>query len=168
MIKIEREQIWVPSRADLLRETAFIGTQLQEIGLEKLATTIETAVKFRNNAYAPYSGYAVGAGLLTIDGKLSGGCNGEGVNYSITNHAEGVAIGKAISDGAAKENRKFIKALAISHDSDSGPCGECLQRLVEHADNCLTMITDPNGKVRRITSLLAILPYNFNPSHLGK
>jgi cytidine deaminase len=79
-----------------------------------------------------------------------------------------MAIAVSGADGRAKENRIYIKALAVVHEGDSGPCGECLQRIVEHADDCLIIVARPDGQIRRITSLKSIFPYNFNPSHLGK
>lgn len=162
------DRIWTPSPADLARERKFIEAEVREIGEDAILKMIDVAKEYRNNAYTPYSNYHVGASLLTIDGKTYGGCNNEYVAYSPTDHAEGTAITKANSEGAAKENRKFIKAIAVVVDADSGPCGECLQRIVEHADNCLIIIAGPEGKIKRITSLVAIFPYNFNPSHLGR
>lgn len=168
MIEISNEQIWVPTETDISKEVDFIQHQIQEIGIENIANTIETAVKYRGNAYTPYSNYKVGAAILTTSGKIFGGCNSESVAYSPTNHAEGTAIAKANSEGLAIKERKYIRAIAISHEGDSGPCGECLQRIVEHADNCLIVVASPEGKIRRITSLKTVFPYNFNPSHLGK
>lgn len=162
------DRSWTPSPADMARERKFIETEIRETGENELRKLVEVAIEFRKNSYAPYSNYNVGASLLTTDGKTFGGCNNEYVAYSPTDHAEGTAITKANSEGAAKENRKFIKAIAVVVDADSGPCGECLQRIVEHADNCLIIIAGPEGKIKRITSLMAIFPYNFNPSHLGR
>lgn len=160
-------KIWVPTPEYMAIENAYVENRITELGTRKIRTLIKEAVKFRDRAYTSYSHYDVGAAILTGDGKMFGGCNSESVAYSPTNHAEGVAIAKANSEGYGKSQRKFIEALAVCHDGDSGPCGECLQRMVEHADNCLIIVADPKGEVRRITSLKAIFPYNFNPSHLG-
>jgi cytidine deaminase len=167
MKEINKESIWVPSAQFLAAEKKFVATELKEIG-SNIWGMLEVAVDARDNAYAPYSNYKVGASILTVEGRIFSGCNSESVAYSPTNHAEGTAIAKAISKGAARTDRKFIKAIAVCHEGDSGPCGECLQRIVEHTDNCLVIIVDPKGKIGRITSLRAIFPYNFNPSHLGK
>lgn len=163
-----QDKIWIPTDGELGRERIFITAELRHLDEVTLRQLIGTAAEYRNNAYTPYSNYKVGAAILTKDWKIYGGCNSESVAYSPTNHAEGTAIAKAVSEGAAKESRKFIQAIVVSHTGDSGPCGECLQRIVEHADNCLVIISDPNGKIGRITSLKTIFPYNFNPSHLGK
>lgn len=162
------DRSWTPSPADLAKERKFIEAEVREIGVNEIHKLVDVAIEFRKNSYAPYSNYNVGASLLTTDGKTFGGCNNEYVAYSPTDHAEGTAITKANSEGASKENRKFIKAIAVVHEGDSGPCGECLQRIVEHADNCLIITADPTGEIKRITSLKAIFPYNFNPSHLGR
>jgi cytidine deaminase len=167
MIEIPDSAIWVPTPEFMLKEADFIRQQIKEIGTEKIADTIDMAVRSREKAYTPYSHYNVGAGLLTVGLRVYGGSNSESVAYSPTNHAEGTAIAKANSEGEALVERKYIKALAVCHESDSGPCGECLQRTIEHADNCLIIIAKPDGKIRRITSLQAIFPYNFNPTHLG-
>lgn len=159
---------WTPSPADLAKERRFIETEVREIGIDKINEMVKTAIHYRGNAYTPESHYDVGASILTIDGEEFGGCNSENVAYSPTNHAEGIAIAIANREGVWKKDRKFIKAVVVVHDGDSGPCGECLQRIVEHADNCLIVTADPKGEIKRITSLKAIFPYNFNPSHLGR
>lgn len=158
--------IWMPSEADLIAERKFIEAELEDLGEGVIHQLIKTAIKFRSKAYTPYSHYNVGAALLTTSGEIVGGSNSESAAYSPTNHAEGTAIAKANSEGLANKNRKYIKAIAICHQGDTGPCGECLQRIVEHTDNCLIIVADPKGKIKRITSLKAIFPYNFNPSHL--
>lgn len=162
------DRSWAPSPVDQVKERKFIEKEIREIGVEKINEMVKTAIHYRDNAYTPESGYNVGASVLTIEGEEFGGCNSENCAYSPTNHAEGVAISKATSEGVWKKQRKFIKAVAVVHDGDSGPCGECLQRIVEHADNCLIIVADPKGEIRKITSLKAIFPYNFNPSHLGR
>ena len=159
--------IWVPSHEFLNQERRFIADSIAEIGVDKINSMVVVAVKYRGNAYTPYSNYDVGASVLTITGKIYAACNSENVGYSPTNHAEGTAIAIANNTGIAKENRKYIKAVAVVHGGDSGPCGECLQRIVEHADNCLIIIADPEGNIRKLTSLKTLLPDNFNPSHLG-
>lgn len=160
--------IWVPPVEFMREQKEFVRREVKKIGIEKLQDLVSSAIETRENAYTPYSHYFVGAAVLTESGKIFGGCNSEGVNYSTTVHAEGLAIATANAAGEAQENRKYISALAVVHEGDSGPCGECLQRIVEHADNCLIIVAKPDGEIVKITSLLAIFPYNFNPSHLEK
>lgn len=168
MVEIPKDLIWTPSADFMAQEVKFIEQQLKEIGAAKIEEMVKVANKYRDNAYTPYSGYKVGASILCTDGDIFGGCNSEGVNYSTTNHAEGTAIATANAAGKAVGERKYMKALVVVHEGDSGPCGECLQRMVEHCDNCLIIVAGPDGQIKKITTLKAIFPYNFNPSHLGK
>ena len=90
------------------------------------------AVKAAENSYSKYSGFSVGAALLTSDGQLFTGCNIENASYSLTNCAERTAVFKAVSEGY----REFsVIAIAGSSDGDISrpcyPCGACLQVLSE-------------------------------------
>ena len=99
------------------------------------------AVKASERAYSKYSGFSVGAALLTDDEKLYTGCNIENSSYSLTNCAERTAVFKAVSDGCTK-----FKAIAVA-GSGSGdfskpcfPCGACLQVLSEFCGDEFTVI----------------------------
>lgn len=98
---------------------------------------LQQAEKARNSAYCPYSGFAVGAALLTDSGELYSGANIENASYPLCLCAERVAFSKAISDG----HRKF-KAIAIAGapqnetlDSPCPPCGACRQVISEFCDD---------------------------------
>lgn len=90
------------------------------------------AVRARECAYAPYSGYAVGAALLTKDGKVYEGVNIENASFGATNCAERTAIFSAVANG----EREF-EAIAVAggrkgeQPSDCTPCGICRQVLAE-------------------------------------
>lgn len=124
---------------------------------------VEKAFKARENSYAPYSGFAVGAAILAKNGKIYTGCNIENAAFSPTNCAERTAIFKAISEG----ERDFI-AIAIvggkigkSVDKFCPPCGVCRQVLSEFADeNLIIILADENGKIARHT-LGSIFPHSF-------
>ena len=92
---------------------------------------LEKAYEGRENAYAPYSNFKVGAAVLAENGKIYTGCNIENASYGATNCAERTAIFKAISEG----NRK-IRAIAIvgADDEYTYPCGICRQVIAEFAD----------------------------------
>ncbi len=96
---------------------------------------IELATKTRNNAYAPYSHYLVGAALITNDGKIFTGCNCENASYGLTNCAERSAVFRAVAEGY-----RHIDAIAIVGGPLGGemefasPCGACRQVLAEFAD----------------------------------
>ena len=91
-------------------------------------TLVEAAVLAARQSYSPYSHFAVGAALLTADGKVYSGCNVENASYGMTICAERVAVMKAVSEG----HRKF-KALAVVGGQGKAvpPCGACLQVLAE-------------------------------------
>lgn len=89
---------------------------------------IERAKEARENAYAPYSKFRVGAALLTSEGNIYTGCNVENASFGATCCAERIAIFKAISEG----DRDF-KAIFIASDAEGYiyPCGICLQVMAE-------------------------------------
>lgn len=139
-----------------------------EIGEERLNGLARNAAKARRNAYNPYSKYSVGASLFTVGGEEYSSCNAEVVTYTETDHAERSVITKAISEGAVERHgRKFIKAIAVSHSGESGPCGGCRQKIVKHANNCLVMDVDEEGQIVMITSIKILFPNAFTPTNLG-
>lgn len=89
---------------------------------------VKAAWQAREQAYAPYSKFPVGAALLAADGRIFIGCNVENLSYGLTQCAERVAIGAAVAAGA----RAF---LAVAVVADTGvpisPCGACRQVLAE-------------------------------------
>ena len=159
---------WTVNIDDSKTELAWIKSEIERIGqgiLEKLAKTASTQ---RQHAYVPYSHYQVGVSILTKSGDIYLGNNVERASYSETDHAEESAITNAVIHGeVGKSGRKFIVALAWSHEGDTAPCGRCRQIMAEHADNCLVLIVSVEGRIRRITSLKTLLPYAFTPTDLG-
>ena len=93
---------------------------------------MEVAIEYRKRSYAPYSHFQVGAGLLTKDGEIFGGCNIENAAYTPSSCAERTAIFKAVSEG-----KKEFSAIAIVGGKEDGelqfcsPCGVCRQVLAE-------------------------------------
>lgn len=89
---------------------------------------IDIAWTSRDHAYAPYSQFHVGACIETDQGNLIGGCNVENLSFGLTNCAERVAIGAAISQGA-----KSIRRVVVVADTDTpiSPCGACRQVMAE-------------------------------------
>jgi cytidine deaminase len=82
----------------------------------------------REQAYAPYSRFAVGAALLAGDGRVFTGCNVENLSYGLTQCAERVAIGSAIAAGAGG----FVQMVVVADtEVPISPCGACRQVMAE-------------------------------------
>ncbi len=116
----------------------------------------EMAVKAKEYAYAPYSGFKVGAAVLTSDGMVFLGNNIENASYGATVCAERVAIFKAIS-----EAKKNIVKLAIASDTNdfTMPCGICRQVISEFMSDGEIILGNENEiKVYKVSELL---PYAF-------
>ena len=122
---------------------------------------IETARKYRERSYSPYSHFAVGAAVLTADGKVYGGCNIENASYPVTNCAERTAIFKAVSEGAKK-----IDTVAIIADTPGpcSPCGMCRQFIGEFKIPKIIM-ANMHG-VRKTVTLEELLPFAFTDSDM--
>lgn len=122
----------------------------------------DAAVRMRDSAYAPYSGFTVGAALLTEDGNIYTGCNIENAAFSPTVCAERVALFKAVSDG----KRRF-KALAVAggkagETADITPCGVCRQVLSEFSKPSMPVyLVQKDGSVKTVT-LGELLPFHFS------
>ncbi len=122
----------------------------------------EMAISAMDGAYAPYSGYKVGAALLCADGKVYTGCNIEHASYPPTVCAERTAFFKAVSDGC----REFT-AIAICGGKDGvitglfPPCGVCRQVMREFCgDDFKVYMITPEGYEER--TLAALLPDSFS------
>jgi len=123
-------------------------------------TLINHALSAREKAYAPYSGYKVGAALLTADGEIYEGCNVENAAYGLCMCAERTAVFKAVSDG-----ERHFTAIAVATENGGSPCGSCRQVLREFAPDLTVIITDTAGNFRE-TTLADLLPDSFGPEHL--
>ena len=105
---------------------------------------IKQAIKARENAYVPYSNFAVGAALLTRQGEIYTGSNVENSSYGLSNCAERTAIFKAVSEGA-----QDIEAIAIVADTEDAcsPCGACRQVIMEFGYDIDVIMTNLNGDI---------------------
>ena len=132
----------------------------------KAKDLIRLAEAARERAYAPYSGFLVGAALLGKSGKVYLGCNVENAGYSATNCAERTAFFKAISDG----EREF-QAIAIvggkrgEKPGFCAPCGICRQVMAEFCDGEFPVVLGSADKYE-IHKLSDLLPLAFNPDSL--
>ncbi|MBQ8093030.1 MAG: cytidine deaminase [Clostridia bacterium] len=155
--------------ADRIQMRAHEKAALNSTGIQREEETtltdeelITLAYEAREYAYAPYSGYKVGAALLSEDGRVFKGCNVENAAYPNTYCAERTALVKAVSEGA----RRFTKLAITGSGSTPYPCGACRQSLYEFAPN-LDILIAWDGNVIK-TNLSELLPGGFGPSSLGK
>ncbi len=124
---------------------------------EQYLKLLNRAHRAKENAYSPYSGFNVGATILTKDGKTINGCNVENSAYGSTMCAERAAIYTAISMGYKPGDFEAI-AIATSGKNFS-PCGACRQVINEFGED-IDLIFEWDGEVI-VDSLKSILPYNF-------
>ena len=122
---------------------------------------ISAALDARNNAYARYSKYDVGAALLTTEGQVFLGANVENAVYPLTICAERAAVVSAVSQG-----EQDFEAIAVVTKDGGTPCGSCRQVLAEFGQDILVIIADEKGKVKYELSVRELLPAAFDSTNL--
>lgn len=124
---------------------------------------IDAARDAQQRAYAPYSGFRVGAALLTAGGQVFVGANVENAAWSPSICAERVALPAALVAGA----RDFV-AIAVVCDGEDPctPCGVCRQVLYEFAPDLLVISAGRDGEVARYSLGRDLLPHGFGPQRL--
>ena len=123
---------------------------------------IPAAAAARNNAFAPFSGFKVGAAVVAEDGTLYTGCNVESASYGLTMCAERVAIFKGVSEG----KRRFTRiAIVTDTETPTSPCGACRQLLWEFAPDAEVLLANLHGQVKRFT-VKELLPDAFDAKQL--
>lgn len=129
---------------------------------------IRLALEVREMAYVPYSGFKVGAALLTKEGKVYKGCNIENAGYTPTNCAERTAFFKAVSEG----EREFSAIAIVGGKGDlptdyAYPCGVCRQVMMEFCDpETFQVIVAVSQTEYKKYTLKEILPEGFGPGNL--
>ena len=124
---------------------------------------VEAALRVRENAFAPYSKFKVGAAVEAADGRIFAGCNIENATYGLTVCAERVALFNAISAGAHRFSR-----IAVAADTErlTPPCGACRQILWEFCGDCEITLVNLTGKTETLR-VRDLLPRPFDDSFLG-
>ena len=127
---------------------------------------MQLAIDARKQAYAPYSGFFVGAALLTRGGKVYTGCNIENAAYTPTNCAERTAFFKAVSEG----ERAFETIAVVGGKGDNiaemcAPCGVCRQVMAEFCDKDFRVVLGNAEKIA-VYKLQDLLPLSFSSEDL--
>lgn len=132
---------------------------------------ISQALYARKNSYSPYSHFAVGAALLSKDGKLYTGCNIENAAFTPGNCAERTAFFKAVSEGV----REFAAIAVVGGPAGTdsldlcAPCGVCRQVMMEFCDpKSFEVILAKDPEHYEVFTLEQILPMGFGPKNLVK
>lgn len=119
----------------------------------------------RDKAYAPYSGYCVGAAACNPQGEIFTGANVENVSYGLTLCAERIAISRMVTSGYRE-----LAAIAIATQDGGTPCGMCLQTMLEFAPDptrvrvfCVNTIGE-----MQIHLLKDLIPYGFSSPSLKR
>lgn len=125
----------------------------------------KAALAVRENAYAPYSNFPVGAALCTPEGEVFSGCNVENVAYPEGTCAEAGAIAAMAATGAREWTEIFVIADAPHPVT---PCGGCRQKLAEFAkgDATITMSTLEGREL--VMTMADLLPGAFNTTHMER
>lgn len=135
---------------------------------KEIADLIRKAMDMRSRAYAPYSGFTVGAALMCTDGTIYTGTNIENAAYGVTMCAERTAVFKAVSEG-----KKSFSAIAIIGGKAAAdklaicpPCGECRQVLREFCTNRFVVILATSVSDYELHTLGELLPLSFDADKL--
>lgn len=123
-----------------------------EVSSQQLIAAARSA---RQQAYAPYSSYHVGAAVLTSGGEIIAGCNVENASYGGTICAERVALTAAVAQG-----KRHFRAIAVVTANGASPCGLCRQVMYELGPQMDVYIADGDGNFRA-TTVQALLPDVF-------
>jgi len=130
---------------------------------ERLDALFAAALAARENAYAPYSHFRVGAAILTPEGEIFSGCNVENAAYPQGACAEAGAIGAMVVGG-----RRQIAEILVIGDGEGlcTPCGGCRQRIREFAGAQTPIHVAGLQGARASFTLDELLPVSFGPGHL--
>lgn len=128
--------------------------------MDEHQTLINAATETRDRAYAPYSGFQVGAALLGESGRVYQGCNVENVSYGLSSCAERNAIFRAVTEG---ERRFTAVAVVTGAATPTPPCGACRQVLMEFAiDGDMDVVMATLAGRRKQMRLTDLLPESFS------
>jgi cytidine deaminase len=128
---------------------------------ETVDRLVKAAAEARGNAHAPYSHYAVGAAVLTADGRIFAGCNVENASYGLGVCAERNAVAAAVAAGT----RELVGLVVVTGSTPpASPCGACRQVMAEFGD--FPVVVAGVDGIRRTTTVGELLPMPFLPDDL--
>jgi len=120
---------------------------------------LDAAWAAREHAHAPYSGFRVGAALLTAGGAVVAGCNVENASYPLCTCAERGVVAAAVGQGLLRPGGLVALAVVTEADRLTPPCGACRQVLVEFADSLPVLLA--NRRDQAVHDLAHLLPHAF-------
>jgi cytidine deaminase len=120
---------------------------------------LDAAWAAREHAHAPYSGFRVGAALLTDGGAVVAGCNVENAAYPLCTCAERGVVAAAVGQGLLRPGGLMALAVVTEAERLTPPCGACRQVLVEFADGLPVLLA--NRRDRALHDLASLLPLAF-------
>jgi cytidine deaminase len=130
----------------------------------KLDEMVRAARQIMRRAYAPYSGFLVGAALLNEDGMIRSGVNVENASYPLSVCAERNAVAAMVLAG---QHRILAVAVATEAERPTPPCGGCRQVLFEFGETDAPVVAEGAGGVRERWPLGELLPHAFGPDDLS-
>ena len=124
----------------------------------------EAALNVRENAYAPYSGFKVGAAVTAADGQVFGGVNVENVAYPEGTCAEAGAIAAMVAAGKTTLTEVYVIA---DSPEPVAPCGGCRQKLAEFGTAEVKVTLATLDGIEHETTIGDLLPGAFGPRHMS-
>lgn len=117
-------------------------------------------------AYAPYSGFRVGAVVVGAEGEIFTGSNVENASYSVTSCAESTAVNTAVAQGVRKIDTVVVACIDAVDVDGAYPCGGCRQIMSEFEVDTV-IVTAGDGSAVREHSLAELIPHQFGPKSLS-
>ena len=138
------------------------------LNADMISRLIDRAIEGMSYAYTPYSGFRVGAALLTESGEIYTGCNIENAGYTPSNCAERTAFFKAVSEGVREFEAICVAGGMNGEPAEyTAPCGVCRQVMMEFCDpKTFQIILVKNREEYKIMTLEELLPMGFGPGSL--
>jgi cytidine deaminase len=131
-----------------------------------VAELVHRARALREHAYAPYSGFRVGAVVVTASGRRFEGVNVENASYRLTTCAEQTALARMCADGA----REAVVQVVVAGDGSEPctPCGACRQTIAEFGPGAVVHATGSVGDAVLTRTIGELLPAAFTPARLAE